>query len=301
MIGIYKITNLVNGKAYIGQSKDIEKRFQVHRFPSSRTKSIVSAEIQKYGVENFKFEVLQECGEEELDELEIKYIALYHTQKPNGYNIAAGGKDNSHLNAEGNPCHKLAEEDVYQIREDYKNMLTKMQAYEKVKDIISYNTFADIWIGKTWKSVHYDVYTAENKEKHRTLKDATRHCHVVSYEDVLEIRQLRDKGRTKAYVLKEYSHINKNTFEDIWYDRTFPFLQSGIKEKKRPSKEEVFLSRSGCNNHRSNLSEETILEIRRRRDNGESIRVVHRDFPTIQRHSFSNIWYNRSYKNVLPL
>ena len=91
MTGIYKITNLVNGNAYIGQSVDIEKRFKDHKYrafvnyPSNRDyeKALYRA-FRKYGIENFKFEVLEICQVSELNDKEINYIKLYDTYN-NGY------------------------------------------------------------------------------------------------------------------------------------------------------------------------------------------------------------------------
>ena len=92
MIGIYKITNLTNEKAYIGQSIHIERRWQEHCRPSSR--SLIGRAIQKYGKEHFTFQVLEECAEEQLDELEERYISEYDSVVPKGYNIetASSGK-----------------------------------------------------------------------------------------------------------------------------------------------------------------------------------------------------------------
>ena len=72
MIGIYKITNLKNGKSYIGQSVHIERRWSEHCIPSS--KSLIGKAIQKYGKENFSFQVLEECSVELLNEKEEFYI-----------------------------------------------------------------------------------------------------------------------------------------------------------------------------------------------------------------------------------
>ena len=85
MIGIYKIENLINGKLYIGQSIHIERRWQEHCRPS--TKSVISSAIKKYGKENFTFQVLEECSQEELDEKEIFYIEKFDSIVPNGYNV----------------------------------------------------------------------------------------------------------------------------------------------------------------------------------------------------------------------
>lgn len=85
MIGIYKITNKVNGKIYIGQSIHIEKRWQEHCQPSNN-KSLIAKAIKKYGKENFLFEVIEQCTKEELLEKEEYYIKMYNSVVPNGYN-----------------------------------------------------------------------------------------------------------------------------------------------------------------------------------------------------------------------
>ena len=88
MIGIYKITNLINNKSYVGQSIRIERRFQEHQKPSS--KSLISFAINKYGKKYFAFEVLEETKKEKLNEREKYYIDKYKTLVPNGYNITYG-------------------------------------------------------------------------------------------------------------------------------------------------------------------------------------------------------------------
>ena len=90
MIGIYKITNLINEKVYIGQSIHIERRWQEHCKPSSR--SLIGKAIQKYGKEHFAFQVLEECAEEQLDDLEERYISEYGSIVPKGYNIETASK-----------------------------------------------------------------------------------------------------------------------------------------------------------------------------------------------------------------
>lgn len=93
MIGIYKITNKINGKAYIGQSVDILKRWSRHK---SNINNILHEEaiycaMRKYSIENFTFEVIEECEAEQLDSREIYWISYYNTMTPNGYNMTAGG------------------------------------------------------------------------------------------------------------------------------------------------------------------------------------------------------------------
>lgn len=89
---IYKISNLINGKNYIGQTiHSLEQRFRKHK----NTKiggMIISKAIKKYGVENFRIEQLEICeSQDELNEAECKWIEFYQSQAPNGYNIRGGG------------------------------------------------------------------------------------------------------------------------------------------------------------------------------------------------------------------
>lgn len=85
MIGIYKIENLINHKVYIGQSIHIERRWKEHCYPSKNT--VIAKAIKKYGKENFSFQVLEECSEQELNEKEQFYIKKFNSVIPNGYNI----------------------------------------------------------------------------------------------------------------------------------------------------------------------------------------------------------------------
>lgn len=92
MIGIYKIQNLINGKVYIGQSVHIERRFREHKY-SDKNNSLIHKAIKKYGIENFSFEVIEECDYLLLDEREIYWISHYNsTNKEKGYNLTQGGQ-----------------------------------------------------------------------------------------------------------------------------------------------------------------------------------------------------------------
>lgn len=89
MIGIYKITNNLNNKSYIGQSIHIEKRWEEHLYKSSKS-SLIQYVIYKYGKENFTFEILEECEQSKLNEREQYWIKFYNSFE-NGYNLTLGG------------------------------------------------------------------------------------------------------------------------------------------------------------------------------------------------------------------
>ena len=94
--GIYKITNLVNGKVYIGQSQDIYSRWKEHKYARNKRECFaLYGAFKKYGLDNFSFEIVECCPFEQLNEKEIYYIAQYHSYvgdaKSNGYNMTKGG------------------------------------------------------------------------------------------------------------------------------------------------------------------------------------------------------------------
>lgn len=99
MVGIYKITNTKNGKVYIGQSINIAERWKAHRHRpfnpnSNQYDSMFYRAIRKYGIEQFTFEVLEECNKNDLDIKEQYYIQLYNSNNAQyGYNSTVGGKD----------------------------------------------------------------------------------------------------------------------------------------------------------------------------------------------------------------
>lgn len=93
---IYKITNNINGKIYIGQTRySLEKRKSQHyqKFKSGVKTKLYSA-FRKYGWENFHWEVLEYANsKDKLNKLEIYYIELFDSIH-NGYNMVAGGNSN---------------------------------------------------------------------------------------------------------------------------------------------------------------------------------------------------------------
>ena len=86
--GIYKVTNKINGKVYIGQSVDIGRRWRQHM--TAEDDIYFHKAIQKYGVENFEWEVIEQCKKKDLDERESYWIEYYDSFNK-GYNCTKGG------------------------------------------------------------------------------------------------------------------------------------------------------------------------------------------------------------------
>lgn len=80
MVGVYKITNVLNQDSYIGSSKNIEERWKKHLYLYNRKGRHYNYHLyramRKYGVENFKFEVLEICTEPDRLERERHYFFL---------------------------------------------------------------------------------------------------------------------------------------------------------------------------------------------------------------------------------
>jgi group I intron endonuclease len=93
---IYKITNKENGMIYIGQTiQTLEDRWRQHRKKSSTCLYLKRA-FEKYGIDNFIFEMICCCHDTDLDKLEIQYMTEFNSIVPNGYNLREGGNSGRH-------------------------------------------------------------------------------------------------------------------------------------------------------------------------------------------------------------
>ena len=219
MIGIYKITNQINGHSYIGLSTNIHSRWLQHLSPASwgrDNENPLYRAFAKYGIDNFKFEVLEECQPEELGEREKYYISLYNTYY-DGYNRTPGGQNNHH---ETHPKHKLTKEDVIDIRIRYGNLERCNEVYELYKDCIGQSGFNKIWKGETWKGVMEEVYTPENKRfhDHDTGNKGSKNGRAkLTEEEVRTIRLRRKDGDNIREVYKDYSDkLTYGSFTNVW-------------------------------------------------------------------------------------
>jgi len=96
---IYKITNTINNKSYIGKTeRTFDQRIKQHKrsINSKSNQFALQSALKKYGIENFTFvEIAKAKDKTELDELEKIYITTYDTFGKHGYNMTAGGEGRS--------------------------------------------------------------------------------------------------------------------------------------------------------------------------------------------------------------
>ena len=89
---VYKITNTINNKAYIGISIHEPTQGRIKDHLSGRGNRLIAKAVKKYGKDAFTYEILEEnVFDEFLPDLEVAYIANFNTIAPNGYNLNSGG------------------------------------------------------------------------------------------------------------------------------------------------------------------------------------------------------------------
>lgn len=219
--GIYCIENLINGKKYIGLSKDCLKRWSDHYSkcyhttkPDEIRKPLCMA-MKKYGRENFSFKIIEECSENELKEKEIYWISYYDSYNK-GYNATKGGDLSDGRNtprAEAHPCAKMTNEEVKQCRIWYSEGKRSRDIYEKYfKDKgILYSTFQKMWHGTTWKSIMPEVFKHNPHPRQKITKEL-----------VIFMKQQFALGKSCADVYHLLDEkISRTTINDIYNGRRY--------------------------------------------------------------------------------
>lgn len=217
--GIYCIKNLINGKEYVGLSKNCLKRWSDHYSKSINSQKIDDLKkplymaMRKYGRDNFSFRILEQCDEKELKEKEIYWINKLNTYK-NGYNATPGGDmpPEQVLRGEQSGHHKLTLEQVIRCRHYYSQGLRSKEIWEKeFKDIISYSGFQRMWLGKTWSHVLPETFN-NNPHPRKKLTDDT----------IRDIKKMFSQGKTCAEVYHFYNEIySRTTINDIYNNKRY--------------------------------------------------------------------------------
>ena len=234
MVGIYKITNKINGKIYIGQSNNCERRFQEHCAPSRAKNSRIPVDlaIKKYGKENFSFEVVEQCNLELLNSREEYWIKYFNSIK-DGYNCNAGGNQASIGSNNGRA--KLTEEDIIVIRKAYAEHKKQKEIYEQFKDKVSFSAFQTAWQGKSWSHIMPEVFTEENKNYYiyQNSIGSKGFSAKLTDDEVIEIRH-RYINETAEQIYQDYKdRIKYQTLQQILWGRTYKHLPIYKKQTKQ--------------------------------------------------------------------
>ena len=149
---IYLITNKINNKKYIGQTRmTVQERWHKHCSVARNNLNAtgIDGAIKKYGEENFSVEIIKECPIDELNKWEIYYIQYYNTYQGNndniGYNITLGGQGGY----------------IYDIDED--EMLQMYLEGKTAKELSEYYGCSDKTIGD--RLAKYNINTKEHQRQ----------------------------------------------------------------------------------------------------------------------------------------
>lgn len=235
--GIYMVTNLINNKKYIGQSKDIKKRFQSHHLSDYKNPHNCNYNtkfyqaLRKYGLDNFEVTILKLCSENQLDELEVKYIKEFDSFH-NGYNSTEGGQfwspdihspevelkrkltreKNKSLMSENHPRAKLTNQQVWDIRQRYIDGESVKDIYDDFKDLYKNEaTFRRIILGQTYVTVGNIPNKEQIRHTNAKLTDV----------QVKEIRNSYKKGIISYRELGEKYHLSESSIAAIIKRQTY--------------------------------------------------------------------------------
>ena len=270
---IYLITNQINNKKYVGITNDYKKRWANHKCSNNPTMAIAKA-IKKYGVENFKFELLEEnVPLEQIDEKEIYYIQKLetHVSTGKGYNISKGGRyniENSIHIGTDNGRALLTEEQVKYIKAN--RNLPELILYEEFCDIISYDTFKKVYLNKTYTNIEptSEIYPF-NLEFSSQFNSGK-----LTYSEVVELRK---QYNNKVFWRDAYTDYYKKLYPDemsFWniyvgnrYKLVMPEVFTEENKHFQASK-----SHSGSDNGRAKLTWDDVNNMRKLFESKEKTR-----------------------------
>lgn len=199
MIGIYKITSPSN-KIYIGQSVDLKTRFRKYKYLNCKRQTRLYNSFKKYGYENHKFEIIEECNLEQLNEKEIYWGLHYNVLGKTGLNCKLG-------DANG----KCSEETKKKIGKGNKNKIMSEEARNNISKALKGRPVT--W--ETHGSKGYK-YTDEQKQKMRKPRvNKWEREKLVSEVIVKEIKEKFSTGNySKSDLSREYN-VSWGTIKNI--------------------------------------------------------------------------------------
>ena len=210
---IYKITNIVNNKIYIGCTiKSIDKRFSEHISRSKKENNIkLYNSIRKYGEENFIIEKIIDCEECEMFDLEMKYISEFNSFEL-GLNSSIGGEGCLGYKHTKESLEKISGENSYSIKFRKDKNYSEIYGEDRSKEESKKRSDG---VKTAWKNSTEEEKLARRKATQDTkLKKAG-----YTKELILEIKELHRNGMKPRFILEKYptltiKDINKITSKD---------------------------------------------------------------------------------------
>ena len=295
---LYQITNLINNKKYIGQTNNIQKRWSNHKCCNSPNMVIAKA-IKKYGVDNFKFEVLyKDIPIDKIDDLERKIIQEKNTLVPNGYNVSKGGQLTHEMpqryGVDNSNAHLTQEEAQYIL--DHRDQPMYI-LYDDFSELITYDQFRKLYHHQTYTNLKTTV--AEYPYNFEFSNEFTSK-NKIEYDEVVKKKKKYAAGVYWEDAYKDYKDIypNKWGFWQIYTGIRFKLVMPEVFTKENKHFHSG-LGKAGALNGRAKLTEEDVKDIRKMWDEGYDRPTIHKKYPQVSITAIRNVIQRKTWKNVL--
>ena len=297
---VYKITNKINNKIYIGITNNIKKRWDNERsYPSNpKKRQVIQNAIHKYGAENFIFEILRRnLSVEDAVECECQLIKEFNSLIPNGYNVHPGGQYHPNVVAQygaDNANAKLTTEEAQYILDNRNQPI--MILYEEFSDKITYDAFRKVY--------HHQTYTNLNTTTSEYPHNREFACQFTSgpleYDDVIRLRERYARGEYWRDVFEDYkwAYSDDWTFWNVYYGNRYKLVMPEVFTEENRKKHSG-LSKSGTKNGRSKLTEEDVLLIRKKWKDGATRKELYEAYPQVSQVSIRDIINGKTWKHLL--
>lgn len=295
---VYKITNKINNKKYIGITNDPKKRWHNHQYSSRET--AISRAIKKYGAGNFNFEVLYSgLSLEEAQKTEQELIKLYNTLtiNGNGYNVTLGGEGivlpKGQIRGLDNSQAALTEEQVVYIKSNRDKPIYRL--YDEFSEIISYAQFYRVYHDLAFKEIKPTVecypFNAEYSNQFTNgLSSFT------PYE-VEELRNMYAQGVHWKIAYQQYlDRCCEQHFWKIYTGRTYKYVKPEVFTEENKAKHGKSL---GEKNPRSKLSAEQVIDIREMAKQSIPVKKIHEKYSMVSVTSIRDIINGKTWKHLL--
>ena len=221
---IYKITNNINGKIYIGQTKNVKKRFKEHI--NAETNSAIHNAIKKYGKENFTFEII-EGPIKNYNEREIYWIEFYNSYR-NGYNLTIGGNQPPTIMGEKSYFAKFSDDLILQLQLDLINTnLSYAELSDKYHIRVEYITKINIGSKRFNNNFNYPLRNNGNCiKKEDTVAKVTN----ALLNTTLSVEQISKNFDVSSKTVRKINlGLQANSFKNIDY----PIREKGQRISKK--------------------------------------------------------------------
>lgn len=297
---VYKITNNINNKIYIGITNNYKKRWSNEKSnpKDPKKQQVITQAIAKYGKENFTFELLySNLNIEMACKMEQELIEKFNSLVPNGYNVDKGGKYHPNfksLYGEKNGRALLTDEEAQYIKDNRNKPMYLL--YEEFCDKVSYNVFKECYKHQTY--THLPITVAEypyNMEYSNQFSVGK-----LEYDQVIDIRTRYNQGEYWKKVYEDYKQYftNEMSFWRMYTGHSYKLVMPEVFTEQN-KKIHASLKRSGTNNSHAKLTTEDVKKIRKLHSDGFSNKELYALYPQVTTTTIRDIINYKTWKNII--